>query len=108
MRVFLTMPHDELVRRQPVASMEGQLESRRACGAGDKEMEDAVAGRRGGEAGGGAGSGDDQAAGAGGRGFTEGGGVRPWAGDGGLVSWHRVKLFADGSLGACGRFCFSL
>lgn len=25
--------------------------------------------------------------------------LRPWLGDQGLLSWHRVKLFADGSLG---------
>lgn len=25
---------------------------------------------------------------------------RPWSGDQGLVSWNRVKLFSDGSLGA--------
>lgn len=29
----------------------------------------------------------------------EGASLMPWSGDGGLVSWNRVKIFSDGSLG---------
>lgn len=28
---------------------------------------------------------------------------KPWSGGEGLLSWHRVKLFADGSLGTLGK-----
>lgn len=59
LRVYLTLPHDELDKEQPVA------------GKGD------------GGSGGGAGK------------------PKPWSGDGGLLSWNRVKLFSDGSLGTC-------
>lgn len=42
-------------------------------------------------------------AGTSGRGGVNGGRVveplSPWLGDGGLLSWNRVKIFADGSLG---------
>lgn len=96
MRVFLTLPHDELVRQKPATSKEEQVGSRRTGGAGDEAGLDPVAGRGGDEGGGGGG---------GGGGLREGEVVRPWAGDGGLVSWHRVKIFADGSLGACVRVC---
>lgn len=56
-RVYLTMPHDELDKEQPAAGKSG--------GGGDA------------------------------------GKPKPWSGDEGLLSWNRVKLFSDGSLGAC-------
>lgn len=63
MRVYLTLPHDELEKEEPVADA--------AADAGKYKA-----------------------------GFCDGK-PRPWSGDGGLISWNRVKLFSDGSLGVC-------
>ena len=62
-RVYLTMPHDELDKEHPAA---------RKIGSG------ATTG-----------------------GVDDAGKPKPWSGDKGLLSWNRVKLFSDGSLGAC-------
>lgn len=60
-RVYLTLPHDELDKEQPAA---GKTGGGTVTGGGDA------------------------------------GKPKPWSGDGGLLSWNRVKLFSDGSLGA--------
>ncbi|CAM9661936.1 unnamed protein product, partial [Ectocarpus fasciculatus] len=63
-RVYLTLPHEELDKDNPLADTSG--------GGGRKESAGGVR--------------DDR--------------PTPWSGNGGLVSWNRVKLFSDGSLGA--------
>ncbi|CAM9726878.1 unnamed protein product, partial [Hapterophycus canaliculatus] len=67
-RVYLTLPHEELEKENPADDN---------CGGG-----------------GSSGDGDKHAVG------MSGGRPKPWSGDNGLVSWNRVKLFSDGSLGA--------
>lgn len=61
-RVYLTLPHDELDKQLPAAGNSG-----RGTGGG----------------------------------WGDAGKPKPWSGDEGLLSWNRVKLFSDGSLGAC-------
>lgn len=62
-RVYLTLPHDELDKGQPGAN------KRKGGGRG---TDDCNAGK-----------------------------PKPFSGDEQLLSWNRVKLFSDGSLGAC-------
>ncbi|CAN0423626.1 unnamed protein product, partial [Ectocarpus sp. 13 AM-2016] len=62
-RVYLTLPHEELDKDNPVADNSG--------GGGRKDSVGGVCDEK----------------------------PTPWSGDGGLVSWNRVKLFSDGSLG---------
>lgn len=73
-RVFLTLLHDEL-EQTPTASCK--------TSAGDEAT-----------SAGGVSIGDDGG---------EEGSRKPWSGGEGLLSWHRVKLFADGSLGTLGK-----
>lgn len=85
-RVYLTLPHEELEKESSAAGESGIGGGDGGRGNGGDD-DDGGGGSSGGD-------GDKDTAGMG------GGKPEPWSGDKGLVSWNRVKLFSDGSLGA--------
>lgn len=69
--MYLTLPHEELEKDTAAGGESGGSGSGGSSGGGDKHADGMSGGR-----------------------------PKPWSGGEGLVSWNRVKLFSDGSLGA--------